>query len=99
MRDALYFLIPSLLFSGLSLAQENPTPLDGSNDIRQEAFILKSEGLWETEWKETNFPFDEAVYSWNIRIPEGEGFRLYIRLGLTYKISPWLYAGFWGKVK
>lgn len=99
MRNALYFLIPPLLFSGLSLAQEKPNPLDGRDDIHPEAFIQKSEGIWETEWKETNFPFDEAVYSWNIRIPEGEGFRMYIRLGFTYKISPWLYSGFWGKVK
>ena len=99
MQKALYFLIPLLIFSGLSPGQEKPNPLDGRDDIKREAFIQKSEALWETEWKETHFPFDEAVYSWNIRIPEGEGFRLYIRLSFPYKISPWLYAGYWGKVK
>lgn len=46
------------------------------------------------------FPFDELIYSWMVDLPEGEGFRVYFQVTFAGdEKSPWLYGGFWGKVK
>lgn len=45
------------------------------------------------------FAFDELIYSWNVRLPERQGFRLYLRVGFEDGThSPWLYGGYWGEV-
>lgn len=57
----------------------------------------------EREWVSpvvaAEFPFDELIYSWNARLPEPQGFRLYVKVGFDEsEPSPWLYAGYWGTV-
>ncbi len=88
------------LLMGLTAADVKSPVVDGRDDISPKEFVKKSEGVWEIAPRRTLFPFDEAIYSWNARLGEGEGFRLYVKIGFGgYNYSPWLYAGFWGEVK
>ena len=46
------------------------------------------------------FAFDELIYSWHLRLEAEQGFRLYLRVkSQKGESSPWLYGGYWGKVK
>lgn len=69
-------------------------------DISSDSFASSEPGVWESPIQNAKFPFDEAIYSWFAALENNEGFRLYIRFGMEDKRqSPWLYGGFWGKVK
>jgi hypothetical protein len=95
------FIILCFLATGLALAKEPPNPVDGRESISADALIpQKEDGVWATPLQMAEFPFEEAIYSWNAQLPADEGFRLYIRIGTgEQNLSPWIYAGFWGKVK
>ena len=57
-------------------------------------------GEWLSPEVTAPFPFDELIYSWNLRLPKGQGFRLHLQAGFGgADKSPWLYAGYWGEVK
>ena len=74
-------------------------PIDARDFIPAEAFQRSEEGVWLSPEMKTRFRYDELIYSWSVRLPEEEGFRLYIRCGFGEgEWTPWLYAGYWGKV-
>jgi len=74
--------------------------IDAKDEVRPEEFRSSKEGSWESEWKAAEFAFDELVYFWNAALERGEGFRLYLQVQFKPgDESPWLYAGFWGRVK
>jgi hypothetical protein len=63
-------------------------------------FTRAADGAWATGEVEPEFAFDELIYSWHIRLAPEEGFRLYLRVKAEDgEDSPWLYGGYWGKVK
>ena len=96
----LIFLLFLSGFATLQAAQKFENPRDGILMISSKEFRSSSPGIWEYVEKMTDFPFDEMIYSWNLRLAEGEGFRLYISLYMSDDTeSPWLYAGYWGSVK
>lgn len=87
----LSFILQSVCFSAV---------VDMRQDISSDIFTSVESGIWECPVQNAKFSFDEAIYSWFAPLQDEEGFRIYIRLGLGEKqLSPWLYGGFWGKVK
>ncbi len=74
--------------------------IDYRETVGSAEFEVNADGEWLSRIHETPFAFDELIYSWQIRLNEGEGFRLYLQAELAngYK-TPWLFAGFWGSVK
>lgn len=73
---------------------------DWRNRILPTEFEKTADGDWVTSSVVTPFAFDELIYFWNIRMPRDQGFRLYVQVSFAPgDDSPWLYAGFWGKVK
>jgi hypothetical protein len=74
--------------------------IDARATLKPADFKRTAAGIWESQWHQADFPFDELIYYWNLRPERDEGFRLYlqVRFGPGDE-SPWLYAGFWGKVK
>jgi len=89
-----------LLFVSIMQSASFGVVVDMRQDISSDLFTSAESGVWECPMQNAKFPFDEAIYSWNTSINNDEGFRLYIRLELEDKHqSPWLYGGFWGKVK
>lgn len=62
-------------------------------------FCPAGDKVWETAWSAAETPFDELIYYWNIRLEREEGFRLWLQVRLADGVeSPWMYAGFWGRV-
>jgi len=89
-----------LFLAGGVMAQQTFPPRDGAMDLTPPDFKVEETGVWETSPRSTDFPFDELVYSWNARLPRGQGFRLYLELDFDEgETSPWMYAGFWGSAK
>ena len=75
-------------------------PVDRSADIKAEEFSAISDRISVSPVKKTSFPFTEAIYSWEIDIPEQQGMRLFVRFKFDEdNVSPWLYAGYWGEVQ
>ena len=78
---------------------ERTRPIDGRDFIPAESFLKNEKGIWYSEEMHPLFPFDELIYSWSVRLPKEEGFRLYLRAGYSNgKWTQWIYGGFWGKV-
>ena len=74
-------------------------PVDARGFISPHQFRDWGEGEWISQVKRAKFPYDELIYSWSARLPEGEGFRAYLRAGFSQgKATPWIYAGYWGNV-
>lgn len=95
-RCFLYTLIFTFIIQGICTA----AVVDMRQDISSDLFTSPEPGIWECPIQNAKFPFDEAIYSWFATLENDEGFRLYVRLGLEDNLqSPWLYGGFWGKVK
>lgn len=46
----------------------------------------------------TDFPFNEAIPSWNGHAPEGTGFRVWMRVGSGSTATDYFEAGSWGKL-
>jgi hypothetical protein len=68
--------------------------------IPQSDLIAETGGEWVTPMVEAPFDFDELIYSWNVDLPDQEGFRLFLRVGFGAEDqSPWLFAGSWGDVE
>ena len=101
---ALLFLI--VLVPGSTAEVSAPKAHEtGLGPIDQRAFIPSSDfkpslpGEWLSSVDKANLLFDELIYSWSARLPKGEGFRLYFRVGFdSGDSSPWLYGGYWGEV-
>jgi hypothetical protein len=75
-------------------------PIDARQVVTSESLSLSEEGAWVSPEARPPFPFDELIYSWNARLPEGQGFRLYLQAGFADGAKTgWQYAGFWGSVK
>lgn len=80
------------------------SPRDLRDQYGPDAFISIADNEWVTPERPSTLPFDELIFSWAVKLPEKEGFRLYLRVrysepdasGETH--SPWLYGGFWGEV-
>ncbi len=74
--------------------------IDRKYRIEPADFESLAQGEWISPLVQSEMLFDELVYYWNARLDWGEGFRLYLQVGFdSGEFSPWLYAGFWGKVK
>ncbi len=75
-------------------------PLDCRRHTSPSEFLPTHAGDWECGWQSADFPFDELIYWWECRLERGEGFRLYLQAAFAgSETSPWLYAGYWGRVK
>lgn len=75
-------------------------PIDFRYKINDSDFKFQSQGVWMTDYINAEFSFDELIYSWNVVLKDDEGFRLYLQASFEDDAdSPWLYAGYWGKVK
>jgi hypothetical protein len=75
-------------------------PLDTRLTVPADQYRQMPDGSWVTREVEPEFPFDELIYSWHLRVGPTEGFRLYLRVRSEKgDYSPWLYGGCWGKVK
>lgn len=75
-------------------------PIDYRIQIKSTNFKSVGAGEWESAPIAAGFPFDEAIYSWQIAIPEKEGMRLYLQVEFPDGTkSPWLYGGYWGTVE
>jgi len=67
--------------------------------VKSGAFKQIGHGLWETDFVPAAEPFDELIYSWDVQLPEREGFRLELATQFPDgSESPWLYGGYWGGV-
>lgn len=74
--------------------------IDSRAKLEPREFSKTGSDTWESEWKRAEFPFDEMIYYWNAPLERGEGFRLYLQVRFKEgDESPWLYAGYWGRVK
>lgn len=75
-------------------------PLDARHVITSESLTGAGEDAWLTPEVRAPFSFDELIYSWNVRLPEAEGFRLHLKANFAGGTSTgWQYAGYWGSVK
>jgi hypothetical protein len=75
-------------------------PIDSRLTVAAGQFTRGVDGSWETGEIKPAIAFDELIYSWHLRLSPEEGFRLYLRVrSETGDYSPWLYGGYWGKVK
>ena len=75
-------------------------PIDWRHRIEAKELARSATGTWTSPLVAAAFPFNELIYCWNVRLPKDEGFRLYLQVEFgPGDASPWLYAGFWGKVK
>lgn len=91
----LIFVIPLFTAGGESLSVK-----DDFQIIQPEDFRKVNDETYVTSIRQTDFKFNEAIYSWNIKIPEKQGFRLFFRvIPDKGNPEPWLYAGYWGGVK
>ena len=75
-------------------------PIDSRLTVAAGQFTRGVDGSWETGEIKPAIAFDELIYSWHLRLAPEEGFRLYLRVrSETGDYSPWLYGGYWGKVR
>ena len=75
-------------------------PIDVRLRVAASQFKLEPDGIWATGELEPEFPFDELIYCWHLRVAHGQGFRLYLRVRAEDgQYSPWLYGDCWGHVK
>ena len=75
-------------------------PLDWRHRLETNQWAQSDKNVWTTPLVKAAFPFNELIYYWNVRLPRDEGFRLYLQVEFAPgDSSPWLYAGFWGKVR
>jgi len=75
-------------------------PIDFRMMVPAGWFTRGAGATWVTRECRPEFPFDELIYSWHIRLENGQGFRLYLRVKSDVgDYSPWLYGGYWGKVR
>jgi hypothetical protein len=58
-------------------------------------------GTWTSDEVVTAFPFTEVIPSWNLVAPPETGvyFEVRVRDAAAGEWSPWLYIGYWGKVR
>ncbi len=76
-----------------------PGPIDQRDFLPARRFKPAEAAEWLSPIRKTRFAYDELIYSWSVRLPEGQGFRLYLRAGFADgHFTPWVYAGFWGQV-
>lgn len=54
-----------------------------------------AEGAFESEQHPTEFPFDNAVLSWNAETPPGTRLQFQLRVEAGGKVSPWFTMGIW----
>ena len=74
--------------------------IDSRLMVNAAQFTKAADGTWVTDEIKPEFAFDELIYSWHLRLTADEGFRLYLRVKPEAgAYSPWLYGGYWGKVK
>ncbi len=106
-------LLAALLGLGLSLCACRTTPSTGTSTqlasirpidarltVTPSQFRREEEGSWVTSELRPAFAFDELIYSWQLRLKYGQGFRLYLRVRSEQgEHSPWLYGGCWGRVR
>ena len=75
-------------------------PIDSRLTVNAAQFTKDADGAWITGEIQPAFGFDELIYSWHLRLAADQGFRLYLRVkSEAGDNSPWLYAGYWGKVR
>ncbi len=75
-------------------------PVDWRHTIAASQFSPAEPGTWVSPVVRPPVAFDELIYSWNLRLPRGQGFRLHLRASFPDGVeSPWLYAGYWGEVR
>ena len=60
-----------------------PVGIDTRDEIADTEFVADGDGSWISLWHNARFPFDELIYSWQIQIPEKQGFRLYLQVTLN----------------
>ncbi|CAN5387901.1 hypothetical protein BH09SUM1_BH09SUM1_23480 [soil metagenome] len=90
-------LLTAFMTLGISAAVS--AAVDSREFVKADSFQKSGDASWFSGVKVAAFPFDEMIYSWAIKVPEGEGFRIYLRVHFEDQTaSPWLYAGFWGSV-
>ena len=86
--------------TGASAPAAATRPIDSRLTVDAARFTKAADGTWVTDEIKPEFAFDELIYSWHLRLAADEGFRLYLRVtSEAGAYSPWLYAGYWGKVK
>lgn len=74
--------------------------IDWRDTIESTQFTPAEPGTWISPTIAAQFPFDELIYSWSVRVPSPRGFRLYLQVDFAPgDSSPWLYGGYWGTVK
>ncbi len=82
------------------MTSDRAKPIDWRHRIEAKDLARSATGTWTSPLVAAAFPFNELIYCWNVRLPKDEGFRLYLQVEFgPGDASPWLYAGFWGKVK
>ncbi len=75
-------------------------PVDSRLTVAARQFTKGPDGAWVTGEVAPEFAFDELIYCWHTRLAPEQGFRLYLRvMAAPGDYSPWLYGGYWGKVK
>lgn len=90
---------PAAAQDAATTATERVRPIDARHTIPADSLTTSGAGEWTSPEVTAPFAFDELIYSWNVRLPEGQGFRLHLRAGFDDGASsPWLYAGYWGAV-
>ena len=78
---------------------EKAAAIDLREIIPSDEFRSAKKGVWISDLHKTEIPFNEMIYSWQVKLTSDEGFRLYIQVTFQDgEQSPWLYAGYWGKV-
>ena len=79
------FALTLLSFSSPLLAEDSAdekaaiAPIDARGIVPAESFKKSGETDWLSSVITPAFPFDETIYSWAIKIPDGEGFRMYLQ--------------------
>lgn len=75
-------------------------PIDWRHDIPADQMRKTSDGEWTSPVVEPPFAFDELIYSWGVRLNDGEAFRIYLKAAFAPgDDTGWLYGGFWGDLK
>jgi hypothetical protein len=86
--------------TGASAPAAAARPIDSRLTVAADRFTKAADGSWVTGEIKPAFAFDELIYSWHLRLAADQGFRLYLRAkSQAGDCSPWVYAGYWGKVK
>lgn len=79
------------------LSFEARLPHENQSIVSSEAIAVTDS--WTSDWIVPNGPFDQALPSWNIDLPEGAAFRVDIQVAEDEvgASSPWLDLGGWGE--